>query len=139
MYIVSPRHIILNWRFLLEKIWKIKMLQTAKKILTSTNFHLQDVLKLKKRIILHFRLFCSTFGHLKKKVQNLLKNSKNFIFLKFQIGRKSANMQPEGRLSPQVFPKFFYVKRTKIDEFISQKHTPKKGLFLGGAQEIGGC
>ena len=43
---------------------------TSKKL---TKFHLWDVLKLKKRIIFHFRLFHSIFGHLKKKVQKLLK------------------------------------------------------------------
>jgi len=34
----------------------------SQKISTSTEFHLWDVLKLKKRIIFHFRLFCSTLG-----------------------------------------------------------------------------
>ena len=141
----SPRHIILNWRILHQKNWKIKILQTAKKISTSTKFHLWDVLKLKKRIIFHFRLFCSTFGHLKKKVQNVLKNSKNLIFLKFKIlicDESAGNRLICGRKvgsAPKSPPKIFYAKRTKIDEFISKKHTPsQKGLFLEGGREIGG-
>ena len=129
----SPRHIILNWRILLEKIWKIKMLQTAKKILTSTNFHLQDVLKLKKRIIFHFRLFCSTFGHLKKKSPKFAqKQQKSHIFeiSNFDLRLESAGNRPIcGRKVgsvPKSCQNFFYAKRTKIDEFISKKHTPPK-------------
>ena len=115
------------------------MLQTAKKILTSTNFHLQDVLKLKKRIIFHFRLFCSTFGHLKKKSKICSKIAKSHIFeiSNFDLRLESAGNRPIcGRKVgsvPKSFQNFFYAKRTKIDELISKKHTPpKKGLFFWG-------
>jgi hypothetical protein len=47
------------------------MLQTAKKILTGTQFHLWDVLKLKKRIIFHFKLFCSTDSAFEKQKPKL--------------------------------------------------------------------
>ena len=118
------------------------MLQTAKKILTSTKFHLWDVLKLKKRIIFLFRLFCSTFAHLKKKSPNFAqKQQKSHIFeiSNFDLRPKSAGSQPIcGRkvgLVPKSFQNFFNAKRTKIDEFISKKHTPpqkKRAFFFGG-------
>ena len=123
------------------------MLQIAKKILTSTKFHLWDVLKLKKRIIFLFRLFCSTFGHLKKKSPNFAqKQQKSHIFeiSNFDLRPESAGNRPIcGRkvgLVPKSFPNFFYAKRTKIDEFISKKHTPpkKKGpFFFGGGGGVG--
>ena len=121
------------------------MLQTAKKILTSTNFHLQDVLKLKKRIIFHFRLFCSTFGHLKKKSPKFAqKQQKSHIFeiSNFDLRLESAGNRPIcGRKVgsvPKSCQNFFYAKRTKIDEFISKKHTPpqKKGLFGGFRRQV---
>ena len=116
------------------------MLQTAKKILTSTNFHLQDVLKLKKRIILHFRLFCSTFGHLKKKSPKFAqKQRKSHIFeisnfdLRPELAGNRPICCPKVGSVPKSCQNFFYVERTKIDDFISKKHTPpKKGPFFGG-------
>ena len=116
------------------------MLQTAKKILTRTKFHLWDVLKLKKRIIFHFRLFCSTFGHLKKKVQNLLKNSKNLIFLKFQILIYGRNWPGIGRYvakrlvqSPSLAKIFFMSNRQKLTNLSQKNIPPQKSLFfLGG-------
>ena len=118
------------------------MLQTAKKILKSTNFHLQDVLKLKKRIIFHFRLLYSTFGHLKKKVQNLLKNSKNLIFLKFQILIRDWNRPGVGRYvtvrsaqSPSLSKIFFMQNGQKLTNLSQKKHTPppkKRAFFFGG-------
>ena len=117
------------------------MLQTAKKLSTSTKFHLWDVLKLKKRIIFHFGLFCSTFGHLKKKVQNLLKNSKNLIFLKFQILICGRNWPGIGRYvaersaqSPSLAKIFFMPNGEKLTN-LSQKNIPPKKrtfFFFGG-------
>ena len=47
------------------------------------------------------------------------------------IGWKSADLWPGGPLSTKVFPKFFYLERTKIHDFISKKHTPRqKGPFF---------
>ena len=132
--------------FYLKKNWKIKMLQTTEKILTSTKFHLWDVLKLKKKIIFHFRLFCSTFGHLKKKIQNLLKNSKNLIFLKFRIlicdqNRPGIGQYVAGRLdqSPSL-PQIFSMPNGQQLTNSSQKiypPSPKKRAG-GGGQELGG-
>ena len=118
------------------------MLQTAKKILTSTNFHLQDVLKLKKRIIFHFRLFCSTFGHLKKKSPKFAqKQQKSHIFeiSNFDLRPELAGNRPICSRKvgpvPKSFQNFFYAKRTKIDELISKKHTPpKRAFFWGGVR-----
>ena len=92
------------------------MLQTTKKISTSTKFHLWDVLKLKKRIILHFRLFCSTFGHLKKKSPKFPQKKQKSHFFEisnFDLRPESADMWPEGWLSPQVFPKLFLCQTDK--------------------------
>ena len=117
------------------------MLQTAKKILTNTKFHLWDVLKLKKRIIFLFRLFCSTFAYLKKKSPNFAqKQQKSHIFeiLNFDLQPESAGNWPIcGRkvgLVLKSFQNLFYAKRTKIDEFISKKHTPpqKRAFFFWG-------
>ena len=36
------------------------------------------------------------------------------------------------RLGPKSSQNFIYRKRTKIDDFISKKHTPKKALLGGG-------
>ena len=118
------------------------MLQTAKKILTNTKFHLWDVLKLKKRIIFHFRLFCSTFGHLKKKVKNVLKNSKTLIFLKFQIlicGRNWPGIvrYVAGRSAqPSSLPKIFFMPNRQKLTNLSQKNIPRSPktafFFFGG-------
>ena len=121
------------------------MLQIAKKILTSTKFHRWDVLKLKKRIIFLFRLFCSTFGHLKKKVQTLLKNSKNLIFLKFQIlicgwNRPGIGRYVTGRSaqSPSLSKIFFMQSGQKLTNLFQKNIPPPKRAFLGGVHEIGG-
>ena len=113
------------------------MLQTARKILTSTNFHLQDVLKLKKRIIFHFRLFCSSFGHLKKKSPKFAqKQQKSHIFeisnfdLRPELAGNRPICCPKVGSVPKSCQIFFYVERTKIDDFISKKHTPP--FFFGG-------
>ena len=96
--------------------------------------------KLKKRIILHFRLFCSTFGHLKKKVQNLLKNSENLIFLKFQILICDRNWARIGWRSAQSqsLPQIFFMPNgQKLTNLSQKKHTPQKGPFLGRGREGG--
>jgi hypothetical protein len=115
------------------------MLQTAEKLSTSTKFHLCDVLKLKKITIFHFGLFCSTFGHLKKKVPNLLKNSKNLIFLKFQIlicdqNWPGVDRYVAGRLAQsQSLSKMFFMLNGQKFTNLSQKNIPpKKGLFFWG-------
>ena len=77
----------------------------------------------------------------------MLKNSKNLIFLKFQIlirdWNRSGNRPICGHKVgsvPKSFQNFFYAKRTQIDELISKKHTPppKKGLFFWGGWGGGG-
>ena len=147
LQVYSPRHIILNWRILLQKNRKIKMLQTAKNLPTGTRFHLWDVLKLKKRIIFHFGLFYSTIGHLKKKVQNLLKIAKISYFWNFKfwfaagIGRESADIWPKGRFSPSLAQIFLCQTDKNWQLYLKKTYPPPKKrafFFRGGGQEIGG-
>ena len=112
------------------------MLQTAKKILTSTKFHLWDVLKLKKRIIFLFRLFCSTFGHLKKKSPNFAqKQQKSHIFeisnfdLRPESGRYVAGRSAQ---SPSLSKIFFMRNGQKLTNLSQKNIPPQKGPFFGG-------
>ena len=110
------------------------MLQTAKKISTSTKFHLWDVLKLKKKelffistILLNIR----TFEKKKSKICSKIAKISYFWNFKFWfaagIGRESADMWQEGRLSPQVFPKFFLCQTDKNWRiYLKKTYPPKK-------------
>ena len=57
------------------------------------------------------------------------------IWFVAEFGRKSADMWPEGPLSPQVSPKFFLSETDKNSWFYPKKMTPPtKGYFCGGVR-----